>query len=74
MEFCDQHKKAMNSIYGKPLYPEVWDEEEVRRAHEQHDRMQSLQLESNNQESCREEEESDPPRQKRRRRRVRPFF
>jgi len=27
----DAHKRAMNFIYQRPLYPEVWDEEEVRR-------------------------------------------
>ncbi len=32
MKPSDAHKKAMNRIYQKPLYPEVWDEEEVRRA------------------------------------------
>ena len=24
--YSDRHKKAMNFIYGKPLYPEVWEE------------------------------------------------
>lgn len=29
MEFktSDLHKKAINTIYGKPVYPEVWDTE-----------------------------------------------
>jgi len=33
MEFkcSDRHKRAMNFIYQRPVYPEVWDEEEVRR-------------------------------------------
>jgi hypothetical protein len=28
----DEHKRAMNYIYQKPLYPEVWDEEEEERS------------------------------------------
>ena len=26
--YSDRHKKAMNYIYQKPLYPEVWEESE----------------------------------------------
>lgn len=31
MEYSDEHKRAINIVYQKALYPEVWDEEEVRR-------------------------------------------
>jgi len=32
MKYSNNHKRAINFIYQKPLYPEVKVEEEVRRA------------------------------------------
>ena len=41
--YSDQHKRAMNFIYQKPLYPEVWEESEGNRNGEEDQRPRENQ-------------------------------